>query len=136
MRDIDASWAYWVHTTATNPSAISLARRLRLDLPKGDLYGFKAGMMYPMRRLVTTGEDTPENMATLFGPTWEKDVKKLHGDCRIEVLLCPPPGSPSHAVATHLDQGSPMWTPRPPSEEEEKKIKQVREMSKMFEGMR
>jgi hypothetical protein len=41
-------------------------------------------------------------MATLFGPGWENEsngVEKIHRDSRTDVLLRPPPTSPSHTVA-------------------------------------
>ena len=47
---------------------------------------------------------------------------------RVEVLLCPPPGSPSHAGSAHFDEGSPRWTPRAPNAEEELEISKVKDM--------
>jgi hypothetical protein len=78
---------------------------VQLQMPRGEMHGFKAGLVYPMRRLNISGEDTPANMATLFGPTRANEtngVKKKHHDTRIEVLLCPLPTSPSHTVATFM----------------------------------
>ena len=55
---------------------------------------------------------------------------------RIDVLLCPSPGSPSHAVSEHLDAGSPRWTPRAPNAEEELEISKVKDMkSKIAEQL-
>jgi hypothetical protein len=62
-------------------------------------------------------------MATLFDPMWANEtngVKKIQRDARIEVLLCPPPTSPSHTVATFMDQDSTgPWRPRSPSQEDQ-----------------
>ena len=55
---------------------------------------------------------------------------------RIDVLLCPPPGSPSYAVSEHLDAGNPRWTPRAPNAEEEVEISKVKDMkSKIAEQL-
>ncbi|MCJ1424112.1 hypothetical protein MMC29_001999, partial [Sticta canariensis] len=86
---------------------------------------------YPIRRLIITGEDTPVNLALLFGPLWEKESAAVR-KTRIEVLLCPPPGSPSHTAAQYLDEGSPRWTPRAPSADEQAELAQVREMQELL----
>ena len=83
---------------------------------------------YPVRRLVLTGEDNPDNFTTLLGPLWQSVESKLIKETRIDVLLCPPPGSPNHAVSEHLDAGSPRWTPRPPNAEEEAELGKVKDM--------
>ena len=81
------SFTYWTQKTHTDPSARALASRLNLDLPQGKSNGFKCGLMYPMRRLILTGEDNSENKRLLFGPTWEGNTKAIHHICRIDILL-------------------------------------------------
>ncbi|KAI4178876.1 MAG: hypothetical protein L6R41_008168 [Letrouitia leprolyta] len=116
---------YWIQSAHQSPAAVDLAQRLGLDLPTPETQGFKCGLMYPMRRLVITGEDTPENRAIFFGPDWEAETKDLHQDCRVEVLLAqgnpPPEGSPAHAMSAFMDEGCPGWKPRP-AEEDEKAV--------------
>ena len=85
---------------------------------------------YPIRRLVVTGKDTPENMAILLGnndPSLVEDIRKM---MRIEVLLNPPPGSPMYVVAkvNGYDRNSPIWTPREPSAEEKERLGKIRDM--------
>lgn len=113
---------YWVQSAHQSPAAVDLAKRLGLDLPTAETEGFKSGLMYPMRRLVITGEDTPKNKELFFGPNWETETKDLHQDCRIEVLLAqgkpPPEGSPAYAMSAFMDEGCPSWTPRPAEGEE------------------
>lgn len=62
---------------------------------------------YPIRRLIVTGEDTPENLAVLLGPLWEPHEGGTIKKARIEVLICPPPGSPLSASYREHDRGSP-----------------------------
>ena len=65
MTEMSGAWQYWNHEAHTKPEACALATRLGLEIPQGRAYA----MTYPMRRLIVTGEDTPENKAILFGPT-------------------------------------------------------------------
>ena len=83
---------------------------------------------YPIRRLIITGEDNPTNFNTLLGPKWEVEANDIIKQTRIEALLCPPPGSASHAVSEHLDIGCPRWTPRGPNAEEEVELEKVKAM--------
>lgn len=85
--------------------------------------------MYPMRRLIISGEDTPEKKAILFGPSWEAGTVQLHKQTRLEVLMCPPPGSSGNFVAGYQDQGSDVWRPRGPSAEGEETITRVRALT-------
>ncbi|KAL9004422.1 MAG: hypothetical protein Q9188_002760 [Gyalolechia gomerana] len=102
--------------------AVDLAKRLGLDIPIAGTQGFKFSIKYPMRRLVITGEDTPENKELFFGPNWEAETKELHYECRVEVLLAqgnpPPEGSPAHAMSRFMDEGCPYWRPSPAEGEE------------------
>lgn len=52
----------------------------------------------------------------------------------MEVLLCPPPGSPGHAVAEHFDAGSPRWAPRGPSTEEALEMGKMGDMKQRISG--
>jgi hypothetical protein len=65
----NSSWGYWLNTVHTKPEAGGSRARLQLHMPRGEMHGFKAGLVYPMRRLIISGEDTLANVATLFGPT-------------------------------------------------------------------
>ena len=65
------SFDYWLHSVHKNAEAQQLASRLQIQLPHGEMSGFKSGMMYPMRRLVVAGEDNSANFALLFGPDWD-----------------------------------------------------------------
>ncbi|KAL8784136.1 MAG: hypothetical protein Q9195_009160 [Heterodermia aff. obscurata] len=126
---------YWNHVARTKPEAQALATRLGLDFPIA-LEGFQSGLIYPIRRLIVTGEDNAPNFATLLGPLWQSVEEEIIKKTRIEVLLCPPPGSPSHAVSGHFDAGSPRWNPRAPNAEEEAEIKEVKDMkSKLAEQL-
>lgn len=90
----------------------------------------------PIRRLVAKGRDTPENLALFFGgqgqPSTEDFFSKAYKDIRLEILLRPPPGSPSYVYAEGLglDDGYPpsTWTPREPSPAEAREIREVRDM--------
>lgn len=133
--DEASPWHYWVHTVHTNPAAQQLASRLQLDLPHGNMKGFKSGLKYPMRRLVISGEDNPANYALLFGPNWEQGetIKEIHQAERIEMLLAPPSAAPAGIMAGFMDEGyTGPWRPRPPTKEEEEKIGQVHHMSRVM----
>ena len=67
-------------------------------------------------------------MTSLLGPLWEIKAKEVIKETRIEVLLCPPPGSPNYKASEHLDIGSPRWAPRAPNAEEEVELGKVRNM--------
>lgn len=137
MGETGAVWSYWNETAHKKPAARALATRLGLHLPERLAPGIESGLMYPMRRLIISGEDTPENKAILFGPSWEAGTAQLHKQTRLEVLMCPPPGSSGHFLAEHQDQGTDVWRPRRPrgpSAEEEEKIKRVRALIKFEQG--
>lgn len=125
---LGAAYAYW-RQAHSKPEAQTLASRLNLDLPRGTVYGLIDGMMYPMRRLIIAGEDTPANMAILFGPTWKADTAEIHRQTRLEVLLAAPPGSPSHTLGSALDQDyTGPRRPREASEDERETIARVRRL--------
>lgn len=83
---------------------------------------------YPIRRLITTGEDNDDNLQALLGPLWQAKAGNILKETRIQVLLCPPPGSPNHKMSEHFDAGIPRWTPRPPSAEEQAQMDKVKSM--------
>lgn len=86
----------------------------------------------PLRRLVLTGQDTPEKMRLLFGPQYESTLKDSHEKARMECLLDPPPGSPSRVMSSTLDDPSLARSPRPATEAEKRKIEEVRELQTLI----
>lgn len=89
MGKTNAVWNYWNNTAHTKPEAPTLATRLGLHLPEGLAHGIESGLMYPMRRLIISGEDTPEKKAILLRPSWEAGTVQLHKQTRLDVLMCP-----------------------------------------------
>lgn len=67
-------------------------------------------------------------MQLLFGPQWQDSLSKTYDEVRAEVLLNAPRGSPAFVMAANLDKGAPAWSPRPPSESEQRKVDEVRRM--------
>ncbi|KAL8658198.1 MAG: hypothetical protein Q9226_001197 [Calogaya cf. arnoldii] len=128
-RNRDPSF-YWNHMAHTKPEAQALAAELRLEIPAGGQMptGFKSGILYPIRRLIVTGTDNPTNYTSLLGPLWESKAAEIIKQTRIEVLLCPPPGSPAHMISQEFDAGAPRWTPKAPNTEEEAEIRETRDM--------
>ncbi|KAF2452151.1 hypothetical protein P171DRAFT_516023 [Karstenula rhodostoma CBS 690.94] len=106
--------------------AKALAATLNLELPSSA--ADHEGTVRPLRRLVITGKDTAANMQLLFGPQWRDNLSKTYDEVRAQVLLEPPPGSPAYVMAADLDNGAPAWSPRPPSESEQRKVDEVRKM--------
>ncbi|KAI4150658.1 MAG: hypothetical protein LQ341_001059, partial [Variospora aurantia] len=121
---------YWNRIAPTKPGAQALAAELGLDTPAAghSRTGFKSGILYPIRRLIITGADTPANYTTLLGPLWNIKAADTIKQTRIEVLLCPPPGSPAHTASMHMDADAPRYAPRGPSAEEEAELNEVRNM--------
>ena len=54
---------YWNKIAYNQPAAQDLAAEIGLEFnnPDEQITGFKSGLEYPVRRLVVTGKDTPEN---------------------------------------------------------------------------
>ena len=71
-------------------------------------------------------------MQLLFGPQWESYIKKDHEAARIECLLDPPPGSPSHVFNASMNDSSLVSSPRPATEAEQQRVKEVREMQALI----
>ncbi|KAL7622535.1 hypothetical protein AAE478_008042 [Parahypoxylon ruwenzoriense] len=111
--------------------ALSRDMGLGLPCPCEDFHGLKM----PMRRLVATGKDTPENISLFFGRKKDDTIDGCHKDNRIEVLLRPPRGSSLYVVSTsqNLDENCPPWTPREPSQAE---VQQLKEINTMQETIR
>ncbi|KAL8688050.1 MAG: hypothetical protein Q9218_005939 [Villophora microphyllina] len=129
----NSSFQYWNEKAYKDPAATALADRLGLDIPHDTMCGFKSGLMYPMRRLVIAGEDTPENMKALFGPKWKDDTASIHQECRHMVLASPAPaGSPMQAMGGYLDEGCKGWDPRPATEEEKDFLSKAAEIQRQF----
>ncbi|KAL8656038.1 MAG: hypothetical protein Q9210_000526 [Variospora velana] len=121
---------YWNRIAPTKPGAQALAAELGLNTPAAghSMTGFKSGILYPIRRLLITGTDTPANYTTLLGPLWNIKAADAIKQTRVEVLLCPPPGSPAYTASMHMDAGAPRYAPRGPSTEEEAELNEVRNM--------
>ncbi|KAL2071196.1 hypothetical protein VTL71DRAFT_12431 [Oculimacula yallundae] len=118
---------FWTVVAPNAPVAKELAAEIGLRLGSG-------GLAYPIRRLVVTGKDTPKNLRKLLGWNDKDMIKSTHQTARNQVLLKPPPGSPAWAMAKSrkLDENCPSWTPRPASAEEEKEIKNIRDMQELI----
>ncbi|GAD98783.1 hypothetical protein PVAR5_7484 [Paecilomyces variotii No. 5] len=107
------------------PEARALARSLNLTLPNGRGNNTAIG---PLRRLIITGEDTPENLELLFGPNWKESTSRAHERIRLEVILRPPPGSTSHGRYASMDAESPAWSPRAANDTERRKVRTIRDI--------
>ncbi|KAL9609486.1 MAG: hypothetical protein Q9167_005751 [Letrouitia subvulpina] len=103
---------YWNNTASMKPEAQALATRLGLDIPVNTIYGYKSGLIYPIRRLIITAEDTPENYALLLGPLWNAKAMDIIKKTRIE--------------------GSPRRAPREPTKEEEVELRKIGEMQEIL----
>ncbi|KAL5401530.1 hypothetical protein PMIN06_012317 [Paraphaeosphaeria minitans] len=112
------------------PEAKALAATLNLDLPTWA--AARDGTVKPLRQLVITGKDTATNMQLLFGAEWRETMLEPYDKVRAEVLLNPPRGSPAYAAVAEPDDGAPAWSPRPPSESEQRKVYEVREMQSVI----
>lgn len=134
------SHRYWNTTAYSQPAAQALAERLSLSLVRpesGSSPGMQGGLIYPIRRLVVTGEDTSVNMEILLGPEWE-GCRKVWEECRMTVLAAASSSSPTSpspsptsqttkmAMAAALDECVPRWTPRPASTKEEARLERMR----------
>ncbi|KAK5682036.1 hypothetical protein LTR17_027418, partial [Elasticomyces elasticus] len=84
---------------------------------------------YLLRRLIVTGKDTAENMRLLFGPLSSK-LMLTYREIRLQVLLDPPKGSMTHSWTRMfgLDNGCPVWSPRPATEAEQRDAQKIRHM--------
>lgn len=90
-------------------------------------------LMYPMRRLVISGEDTAYNFLLLFGPTWEQGTAWVHRQARLEALLGPAPGTARHTAHTVLDEDKVgedgvKIKIKSPNKKEDENVKNVRQL--------
>ncbi|GAB1312837.1 hypothetical protein MFIFM68171_03047 [Madurella fahalii] len=117
---IDA-FTYYNTRAPNDPEARALMTSLGLDLNPSS-----SGTALPLHRLVLTGKDTPENLRLFFG---SKDaIKADHENARIECLLDPPPGSPSHIIHSHMGDPPLPRNLRQATEAEQQKLDEVRAM--------
>lgn len=119
---------FWLNHAHNDPAARALADRLNLCLPAGQPFGLQALLVYPIRRLVVAGEDSPENMRTLLGEKWELATRKRWEEVRAEVLVTPA----RRRSSSSEDDGEVEWNPRPPSEREIVKIAEVKQLRREF----
>ncbi|ORY56421.1 uncharacterized protein BCR38DRAFT_414572 [Pseudomassariella vexata] len=125
---------HWVYEAHLNEEARALAESLNLNLPQGSPGGLESSLLYPLRRLIVTGQDTLGNMQLLFGVT---TVPDLHAEAREIVLVdsAAHMNVPSAPIAGSLDDGCPYWAPRPASPEEEDEIRRHSEFSRNYAAM-
>lgn len=82
----------------------------------------------PIRRLIITGKDTPENFALLLGPRWKTEEHTIE-EQRLCIHLEPPPGSPYFTMFAAVDGDVPRPTSlRPLSADEEAKLRKIRDL--------
>ncbi|KAK1762896.1 hypothetical protein QBC33DRAFT_550919 [Phialemonium atrogriseum] len=124
---------FWVNEAHKQPDARALANDQGLELPAGNFQGLKAGLKYPIRRLVMTGKDTPENFRIFFGVD---SVPDIHAETRKEVLMTPTvqEGSPSQMMNRFWDEGCPSFSPRPATEAEQAEIQRQLDFIQGFSG--
>ena len=74
---MDYAFHYWTQTAHTKAEAQALAATIGREIPQGT-NEFYSGLMYRLRRLFVSGQDTPANMAPLLGPSWQEgaDIHK------------------------------------------------------------
>ncbi|KAK3374335.1 hypothetical protein B0T24DRAFT_667390 [Lasiosphaeria ovina] len=130
---IHGALKHFYNRAAKDPDARALLKSLHLESYPVDQM---LTLHLPLRRLVLAGQDTPENLELLFGPHYKQGVKKDHEDMRIECLLDPPPGSPSHAKYATTDAASLNASPRPATEAEQKMVKEVRDIQEQIRKRR
>ncbi|KAL1961753.1 hypothetical protein VTN77DRAFT_1079 [Rasamsonia byssochlamydoides] len=128
--DLDA-FTYYNEVAHTVPEAQALAESVNLTLPAGGRS--LDGILKPIRRLIITGRDTPQNIALFLGPNWKGTAAKTYEENRLGILLDPPPGSHSYTFNYLNDRGAPFWSPRPATDSENKKIQKIREMQREIE---
>ncbi len=110
------AFRYWIEETHKNPRAMSLAWQLDILIPPEIGYEYQRDPFYPMRRFVVTGQDTAENLALFFGPTWHQDIAYCHWICRMSLFFPPEIGSWHWLEQSHTDEtmSESRWTPNMP----------------------
>ena len=107
---------YWTEEAYKNPRAKSLAKRHAIRIPRNTDQGFRSNPLYPMRRLVLKGEDTPQNLALFFGPTWCQDTLYYHWVSRMAIFFPPATGTWHKWTQSVVDEflGENQWKPKMP----------------------
>lgn len=110
------AFRYWTEEAHKDPRAMNLAKQLDLLIPPGIQYEYQWDPFYPMRRLVVTGNDSVENLALFFGPTWHQDTPYYHWICRMSLFFPPEIGSLHWQEQSHIDEtmSESRWTPNMP----------------------
>lgn len=120
---------YWNYSAQLKQSAWILTGKIDTKFPVQVSSVFVRTVMHPLYRLVVTGQDTPDNMALLLGPTWEEDTARPHLICRLLVLMPPEPGSVPFRVANILDERgrcTEIWKPRMANEAEAALLRRIK----------
>ncbi|KAI0885385.1 uncharacterized protein GGS22DRAFT_143058 [Annulohypoxylon maeteangense] len=120
---------YYQKVAAHDAKAQDLANEIGLVLPTATNKSSLA-LNLPIRRLVLTGKDTPENFSLFFGQNKSNSVTQAHKSNRMEALLDPPAGSSMDVMARSrkFDENCPPRNVRPPSQAEAGEIKKIRDM--------
>lgn len=74
----------------------------------------------PLRRLIITNNDTPQNLTLLLGPRFHSSAlaQSLYASTRVKTALVPPIGSSLYSFFYVLDNGAPYRRPGLLSSEE------------------
>ncbi|KAH6606335.1 hypothetical protein Trco_005488 [Trichoderma cornu-damae] len=119
---VDAAFDHWNYQAYQKADARALAASVGMNIPtpQAQGHGLECGLMYPIRRLVVTGKDTPENFRILFGTD---QLGTLHKEQRRNVLMSlQQRGSPAAKLQGFYDRGCPEFTPRPASDAEKEEL--------------
>ena len=79
-------YEYLIHKAPKSSEVRKLAREMNLDLPDKHTRGLKLLAMYPVRRLVLTGNDTRRNFDSFFGLEHDEELRKIWEMARRSVL--------------------------------------------------
>ncbi|KAF8864274.1 hypothetical protein BDZ45DRAFT_797380 [Acephala macrosclerotiorum] len=122
------AFEYYQRVAPNSPEAQELAREIGLKLPGPSVH--PQGIMAPIRRLVITGKDTPENIPKFISRSDGGEVRQCHKDIRLEIHLQCPRGSPNFAVIVRgeYDENCPPWTPREACIEEARRTGEIRDV--------
>lgn len=111
-----SAFRYWTEEAHKDTLAMSLARQLDIPVPPGIEHEYQWDPLYPMRRLVLTGEDEAQNLALFFGPTWHQATQYYHWICRMSLFFPPEIGSRHCKEQSLVDEklSKCRWTPKMP----------------------
>ncbi|KAF6819447.1 hypothetical protein CPLU01_13039 [Colletotrichum plurivorum] len=122
-----AAHTHYNEVAHTSPEGQALITSLGLDYPP--VRTKTEDLNKALRRLVLSGQDTPDKLKLLFGPEWRASQGKEHEDARMEILLDPPRGSPSYVFMRSWNKNrGPERAPRPATDAEQRRITLVRDM--------